>query len=1032
MKGLTPILLCILLIPISTAQAQIHDDPGLTITDVAISTGHDKVPRFCNEPNATGIVRNIKGGAWSDPSVWSSSVVPAAGAKVQIIGGTSVTYDRHSAAVIQCVEVHGVLEFRNDIDTALWLEDGILVMPSGSLRIGDLQDPISADVSAEIVFTDTPLKIGTIAAPGIDSGQYGRGLLVFGKLEIHGHGIDRSFIRLAQEAKAGDLTLKLVEAPSSWRSGDRLLLPDTRQIPFRKRFSTLSHAEEMILAEIDGTVVTLEAPLRFDHLGPRNRFNEISREMLAHLIHLSRNVAIRSESSEVLLRGHMMSFHQADVDVRYAHLKALGRTTTAPLDSRISDQNGNLSHIGTNQIGRYSLHMHHVFGPVNPTNTGFQFEIVGNFFDGGEKWGIAIHDTHFGSIRHNVVYDVKGSAIVTEQGNETENVFEHNVVVGIRAGENRTADRDFTRGGIRDNGKDSGFDHSAFWFRGPYNVVRHNAAWNQDFAGYVYNGYYLNPRSLRFPSFRGSLLVEEGSYFQLPKGEAIALLESRDNEVHASSLGIYASWYAGCCSVGWYKSEGVFSDYRMSHINRRGVYGYHNAGTTFDGFVMLNDEAVSNQNMGGSRINSGFFFNNVSYENGRLVVRNFEVSDFNCGIQLSPNLNDGTDGLKVGVIERGVLQNHINILIPLPTYSKGQEYFLRGVDFEALLPDPALDLRQPAPNHIVTYPAIHKSSNPMALQRVYVQDYDQEPGKDFEVFFTEQGPNEIVLPPQRDAYLNNPLKTCPEQGITEQECWNRYGVALSGQVAPCVAQDGDPNCIAALNRAASLRVRGLTFDVSQTPSRPEEGFDIALDWLSVDGNILAQGSPDAVADFLDDFDDGALDTLPTSFFTQVSPLEESAGFLRFRDTDGALLSPELAWDAVVLQHPLSDGGGNSEITASFRIESLDLGQLYGIGVGDPDGEVVWLCVLLGPADTWVLVLDGAGTLAVDVMTESRAGLVSVKLFIDDTTNQVVASYSSDNGTSFKDASQFHDFQGHGTIFGNAPDVFVWAFGGLTF
>ena len=806
------------LLPILPLKAQ--QDHGLTITDAHISTSHDRVPRFSNEPNATDVVRNIRNGMWSDPSVWSNSVVPGAGAKVQILPGTTVLYDQHSTDTIGGIEIHGTLEFQNDIDTTLWLEDGILVMPGASLKIGDTQSPIAEDVSAEIVLAAIPLKIGTVQSPGRDPGQYGRGLLNFGRIEIHGRAIEPTFIRLATEAAAGDLTLELVEPPADWRPGDRLLLPDTRQIPFRKKFSTPTLAEEGIIAAINGTIVTLLAPLQFDHLGPRDRLGRIRPEMLAHAIHLSRNVRIRSESP--LFRGHIMNFHQADVDVRYAHIQDLGRTTTASLDSTATDGNGVVTHIGTNQIGRYSLHMHHVFGPENLADSGFQFQIVGNLVDGGEKWGIAIHDSHYGNISYNVAYDVKGSAIVTEQGNETENLFERNIVVGVRAGGLRTADRDFTRGGIRDNGRDNGFDHSGFWFRGPFNFVRSNAAWNLDFAGYVYNGYYLNPRSLRFPSYRGSLMSEEGSYYQLPKGEAIRLLESRDNEVHAGSLGIYASWYAGCCSVGWYKFEGLFADYRMSHINRRGVYGYHNARTTFDGFVMLDDAAVSDQNMGGSRINSGFFFNNASYENGQLVVRNFEVSHFNYGVQLAPNLQDGTTEPNVGIIEDGILQNHINVLVPLPTLSSGQEYYLRNIDFEILQPNPSLLLYQPAPNNIVTYPAIHKSSNPMALQRVFARDYDQVPGKNIEIFFTEQGPNEIVLPPQRDDYLTNPLKTCPEQGITEQQCWDRHGVALAGQVAPCTTQDGDPDCSAARSRAQSLRIHGLTFDVDlgPPPARP--------------------------------------------------------------------------------------------------------------------------------------------------------------------------------------------------------------------
>jgi len=123
------------------------------------------------------------------------------------------------------------------------------------------------------------------------------------------------------------------------------------------------------------------------------------------------------------------------VDIRYALFKDMSRTTKAPLDNTTRDSTGKVTHIGTNQIGRYSLHMHHLYGPANPTNTGYQFQLIGNAIDSGKKWGIVVHDTSFGLIQDNVVYKVQGGGIVTEDGSETGNVFAHNMSAFIEDGD---------------------------------------------------------------------------------------------------------------------------------------------------------------------------------------------------------------------------------------------------------------------------------------------------------------------------------------------------------------------------------------------------------------------------------------------------------------------------------------------------------------------------------------------------------------------------------------------------------------------
>ena len=63
-----------------------------------------------------------------------------------------------------------------------------------------------------------------------------------------------------------------------------------------------------------------------------------------------------------------------------------------------------------------------LWGPVNSTNTGYQFSVVGNAINDSLKWPIAVHGSHYGSIKQNVVFggtQLTGSGIAVEDGTET-------------------------------------------------------------------------------------------------------------------------------------------------------------------------------------------------------------------------------------------------------------------------------------------------------------------------------------------------------------------------------------------------------------------------------------------------------------------------------------------------------------------------------------------------------------------------------------------------------------------------------------
>src|SRR2546422_3093850 len=176
------------------------------------------VPSFCESPTMT----SVTSGAWSSPTTWSTRKVPGANDKVKIASGHTVVYDASSDRRIVCVEVDGRLSFKTDMNTRLHVTN-LMVMESGSLEVGTTDRPIAVGVTAEIVISDRPPD------PAVDPAQLGTGIEGLGRIRMHGAVKTPTFARLAQEPLAGQTVLTFEQPVTSWKAGDHVVIPDTRQ-----------------------------------------------------------------------------------------------------------------------------------------------------------------------------------------------------------------------------------------------------------------------------------------------------------------------------------------------------------------------------------------------------------------------------------------------------------------------------------------------------------------------------------------------------------------------------------------------------------------------------------------------------------------------------------------------------------------------------------------------------------------------------------------------------------------------------------
>jgi hypothetical protein len=114
-----------------------------------------------------------------------------------------------------------------------------------------------------------------------------------GRMDFHGPPLSHSWVRPGATAKKGDTTVTLPEPVRGWKVGDRVIVTATRHESRAKG----PYTEKCLVTGLDGTKLTLDRPLRFDHLGEGDYRGEVA--------DLSRNVVVES-ADPAGLRGHTM------------------------------------------------------------------------------------------------------------------------------------------------------------------------------------------------------------------------------------------------------------------------------------------------------------------------------------------------------------------------------------------------------------------------------------------------------------------------------------------------------------------------------------------------------------------------------------------------------------------------------------------------------------------------------------------------------------------------------------------------------
>jgi hypothetical protein len=606
------------------------------------------IPDFCQAPNFTATTS----GNWSSAGTWDKGAVPGPGAKVLVNPSVTVTYDISSTTVLECVGVYGILTFSPSATTKLTVED-FMVYHGGELRIGTEGAPITGLASVVFDCYGTCLETGTVGSPGTDPEQFGVGLVAMGKVRMHGEA-KTPFVRLAAGATASSSTLSLGSTPTNWDSGDEYYFPESKQRRYTESNGPVLggslvkwHDRGTLSANVTGASASLSAALSFDHPGGMQG-NQSTADRFPHVANLTRNIVLSSANPSGT-RAHTLYTGQADVDIRYVRFKDLGRTTTDDLhctlftdgdEQGVSDctaGTGTLTQIGTNQKGRYAVHFHHLWGPGNSANTGYQYRFIGNAVVDSKKWPVTVHWTSYGLIQSNVIAEYQGPAIFLEQFHEHYNLFDSNFMAG--AASNKKA-RGQESGGDSTSTGSGGREPGGIWARGGQNnYYTNNIAagfWSTatpEILAEVGFKFHLAPSTpgptTRIPRFRGADMTNAAHYTTADL-QTLSFLQFEGNECYGMST-CMTIWHLGTdgYAIASATPASTITGLTAWNVYEQGFFGYPVYNYVFDGMVCrgLDDNFVIGS--------SGYYpmcWTSGDYKNNDITIRNMDAQGVAVGV----------------------------------------------------------------------------------------------------------------------------------------------------------------------------------------------------------------------------------------------------------------------------------------------------------------------------------------------------------------------------------------------------------------
>jgi hypothetical protein len=431
---------------------------------------------------------------WSDPDTWGGTV-PVAGEDVVIEEDMHVLLDADSPSLGGLV-INGTLEFdRADLAlTAEW------IMVHGALRVGSEGYPFEHSATITLTDSDTGHSVMDMGTRGI--------MVMGGALELHGTPPAIPWTKLNQHASLGATALELAQAPG-WAPGDEIVVAPTD-------FYGASATEHFTVAGINGAQLSLNAALaaprwgrmqyatsagmgltQDNSLAPPLANTPLALDERAEVGNLTRNIVIQAPD-DTAWQTHGFGVHVMVMD-------AGGSAHIDGVEFRRGGQR--------NILGRYPFHWHR----LSYDDTDFIGDATGQYIrnstiNRSQNRGIVVHATNGVAVENNIIYDVRGHAVFTEDAVERRNTISGNLAIHVR---NPLENFELKAHEIFENGGSSGY-----WIANPDNTVVNNTAADCEGHGFwlafpnnpwgASIGVQMRPSRMLFGAFAGNTAHTSG------------------------------------------------------------------------------------------------------------------------------------------------------------------------------------------------------------------------------------------------------------------------------------------------------------------------------------------------------------------------------------------------------------------------------------------------------------------------------------------------------------------------------------------
>ena len=389
---------------------------------------------------------------WSNPATWNNNKVPLQTDDVTIPEGSVVVLDMNID--VRHIMVHGVLVVEPSKDITINAHSVQIMGSKAYFEWGTEQLPYSKK-GILTLSKSTPNETMPM------SGNQSKGIMVMdgGVLELHGK-IKQSSTQLAITALAGTKTLTFKDA-INWEIGDSIVIASTNfmkstlvedgLLESQNPYLYENETAKIVTISADKKTVTLSDALNYKHWGGAiETFNNgkgrsWSLDERAEVGLLSRNILIQGDAASELDRHgvNIMIMEGSSAKVSGVELFRMG--------------------IGS-VMGRYPFHWH------------MCNDVSGQYFNNNSihhsfNRAVTIHGSQNARVESNVIFDVMGHAIFLEDGIESGNIIDSNLIMTVNKPKSglELLDSDLFR-----NTSDRIAGPAAIWMTHPTNTVTNN------------------------------------------------------------------------------------------------------------------------------------------------------------------------------------------------------------------------------------------------------------------------------------------------------------------------------------------------------------------------------------------------------------------------------------------------------------------------------------------------------------------------------------------------------------------------------